>query len=56
VPSNAAVISGAQGCVVATRSDTQQHVPGEQTLGGLIQVNGRVDPKTRNTHLDFQRQ
>ena len=41
--------SGAQGCVVATRSDTQQHVPLERTAGGLIQVNGRVDPKTSNT-------
>ena len=41
--------SGAQGCVVATKSDTLQHVPLEQTAGGLIQVNGRVDPKTPTT-------
>lgn len=41
--------SGGQGCVVATQGDTRPHVPSDRTAGGLIQVNGRVDPKTPNT-------
>jgi hypothetical protein len=41
--------SGGQGCVVATKADSRQHSPSEQTAGGLIQVNGRVDPKTPDT-------
>jgi hypothetical protein len=41
--------SGGQGCVVATKGDTRPHVPSDRTAGGLIQVNGRVDPKTPNT-------
>jgi hypothetical protein len=40
--------SGAQDCYVAVRTDTNEHVPLERSVGGLIQVGGRVDPKAPN--------
>ena len=40
--------NGNNGCYVATKADTQEHVPLERPVGGLIQATGRVDPKAPN--------
>jgi hypothetical protein len=40
--------SGAQGCYVAGRTNTFEHVPLERSVGGVIEGTGRVDPKTPN--------
>jgi hypothetical protein len=40
--------SGGQDCVVYAKTESRDHVPLQQTVGGLIQASGRVDPKAPN--------
>jgi hypothetical protein len=40
--------SGAHGCTVEMKTESRPHAPMSRAAGGLIQINGRVDPNNRN--------